>query len=165
MDQVAALFVPLVLAAMVPRFLRPYPNGLPCVNPDVYLSYPWSLQLGLLSQGGVFGPVSNVTKGELRQFVPNKPDFYGYSTPPEWRYTTFVDSMDGFNDAIKENVSSNSYLWGGFYIGEQITFAFEGLDSISSLFVQGSLHMILSNTSFGVNTESFVQPYVPDDSW
>ena len=98
MPYIAALFVPLVLAGMVTRFLLSpdYENGLPCVDPSragyssSFWTYPQSLSLAQFA----YGPPEEVTQGDLKSLLPILGQGFSYygNAGLNWNRTTSVNS-------------------------------------------------------------------------
>lgn len=184
MPYVAALFVPLVVAGLVTRFLLNVSDfGLQCQNPndlnnDYSYSVPQTIAPYRVAQGLILGPRNEITISRLQGLLPNgsfcHPYYLGgsYCGPDEsdyiaqlWATAKYATSLQDFNAQINQSVSGASE--GGFFIpaSETPVFAFlaDGYSPYAPFDLLGSLDMALTNTSVAVSYENFAQGYAPRD--
>lgn len=173
MPYVAALFVPLVVAGLVTRFLLNVSSaGLQCRDPDqtyYYQPVPQSLQPFFAIPNTLIGPPSEVTSERLYELVPNGTfcssygcSSYSYETR---RNATEVTSLSDFNAQIQNIQNSGQYRQGGFYMDPPtIAFLAQGYYGIPAASRElGTLDMALTNTSVAVSYSNFEQGYAPRD--
>lgn len=144
--------------------------GLPCPsNPNGSRGYG-SVDLSGIVPGGLFGPGKQELKDQMKRLIPHKKIYYSYpgawTEADQWNSATFVDTAHAFNEQIQSGLS-DGYYWaeGGFFLGEQPTFTYLGLDSMTSATMQGGLNMLLSNQSWETVLETFKRPRGPGDLW
>lgn len=165
MPYVASLFVPLVVAGLVTRFLLNVDSyGLVCEDPDAFQSYrsvPQSMPdyLG----GYLVGPPSQVTSDTLLPLIPCA-DFYSsecYDYQPS-SPAPEATSLDDFNQQI--NMSTTT-LDGGFYLDTSgpPVLAWQASRYPPNLFALALMDMALTNTTVAVSYESFNSGYAPRD--
>ncbi|SMR48487.1 unnamed protein product [Zymoseptoria tritici ST99CH_1E4] len=183
MPYLAAFFVPLVLAGLVPRFLRSAEaGGLQCSDPNAgstYESNPSTLLPQAFLYGTTVAPPSAVST--LERLLPRNGFCYqpsgtaGYSgvgycensdydTKP-WSEVMTATSLDAFNAAIIPQ-GQYGYSQGGFFVrgndAPLLAFA-AGYTFSASVEMLGALDMVLTNTTVGVSHASFGQKYTPQD--
>lgn len=180
MPYVAALFVPLVVAGLVTRFLLNVDiEGLQCANPNqqnIYQDVPESLTPDELSYSSiVLGPRDRVTTQTLASLIPTNefcyPEAVSCNSPAntaiQWTGSQEVNSLSDFNAKVQADDSTNSYGEGGFFVdpsGPPVLawLSDEGFN-YPPFFMLGSLDMVLSNTSVGVSYNTFEYGYAPKD--
>lgn len=191
MPYVAALFVPLVVAGLVTRFLLNVSSlGLQCQNYDAASSYPYSFPSEIdpsnVARDLIFGPQSEITKTRLQSLLPNGTfcpqassyDSSYYYTPSclsttdeteyvrsSWDSAKYATSLQDFNSRISSSVTRQEYSQGGFFIpstGAPV-FAWFAATSYAPFELLGTLDMALTNTSVAVSYENFAQGYAPRD--
>ncbi|GIZ45007.1 hypothetical protein CKM354_000819100 [Cercospora kikuchii] len=180
MPYVAALFVPLVVAGVVTRFLvNVSSSGLQCRDPNEQFSYqlvPSALTPGYISYDLIFGPPDVVTNDTLAALVPTKQFCYpgssycndGTDTSNYWDSTVSVDTLANFNQQINNGVQTQANDRGGFFIDPNgppvyAWLADSSSDSWPAWQILGVLDMALTNTSVAVSYQDFAQGYAPRD--
>jgi ABC-type multidrug transport system ATPase subunit len=179
MPYVGALFVPLVIAGLVPRFLRNVESsGLQCQDPDelAYVPRPISISPSNIIYGVTVGPPSVVDT--LERLVPSSGFCYassyggtycessGSSYAPMWNQTTTVSSLQELNASIVPQAGSYSQSQAGFFISGAsppvlaYSASYGYFNSINGL---AALDMALTDTSVAVSYTSFGGRYVPRD--
>ncbi|KAF2206856.1 hypothetical protein CERZMDRAFT_122855 [Cercospora zeae-maydis SCOH1-5] len=180
MPYLAALFVPLVVAGLVTRFLvNVSSSGLQCRDPNRPFSYetvPIALTPAYISYDLILGPPSAVTNDTLAALVPTKQFCYSGSSycndrqdPSNyWDSTIPVDTPSTFSQQINEGVQIGTNDKGGFFIDPNGPPVYAWLaDSYSGSWpawqVLGVLDMALTNTSVAFSYKNFVQGFSPRD--
>lgn len=161
MPYVAALFVPLVVAGLVTRFLLNVDSyGLTCADPNSY-SYSYYIKPQSLPpsfSGYLIGPPGGVN---LSTLVPCG-TFYSdicyndnYYPPDE------ATSLSNFNQQI--NATHDQY--GGYYIDASgpPVLAWQASEYPPNLYILGLLDMALTNTSVAISYQNFNSGYAPRD--
>ncbi|KAK4500459.1 hypothetical protein PRZ48_008648 [Zasmidium cellare] len=183
MPYVAALFVPLVVAGLVTRFLLNVSNvGLQCSDPSNQYSYsyydiPNNLAPYRVAQDLVLGPQSEITKTGLEDLLPNATFCYPGSSycgtedtdylQEIWNTAKYATSLQDFYTQINNSVSSSSYGEGGFFIPNSGAPVFAwlagGYGPYPPFDMLGTVDMALTNTSVAVSYQNFLQGYAPRD--
>ncbi|KJX98170.1 abc transporter like protein [Zymoseptoria brevis] len=180
MPYLAGLFVPLVIAGLVPRFLRNVDSsGLQCRDPDegTLEYFPNTLGPSSIVYGMTVGPPDVVD--ELERLVPTRgfchqPSYYApYSYcensdtySDSWNATSTATSLDALNAEVLPKPGGYDSQQGGFFIRENeppvlaILTSYGFYTSVTTL---GALDMALSNTTVAVSYESFGGRYTPRD--
>jgi hypothetical protein len=165
MPYVAALFVPLVVAGLVTRFLLNVESyGLVCEDPNqaynYYPMYPQSVPHYFTYY--VVGPPSALTSDELRQLVPCG-DFYSPDCGDSNTQGPVATSLDSFNEQI--NAGASGSIIGGIYIdspGPPIL-AWRGTQYPPNIWALSYLDMALTSTRVAVSFDNFATGYAPRD--
>jgi hypothetical protein len=178
MPYVGALFVPLVIAGLVPRFLRNVDiRGLQCSDPDgdtdTYTQQAVTVKPSGLTYGTIIGPPEIVS--ELESLVPTVgfcyPAYRGgaYCENSDygvfWNETTTVTSAQELYASVTPGSEAYSYS-GGFFIpddGPPVLAYTVGYSFSTAVSTLAALDMALSDTSLAVSYVSFGGRYTPKD--
>ncbi|KAF2010084.1 ATP-binding cassette sub-family A member 7 [Aaosphaeria arxii CBS 175.79] len=115
----------------------------------------------------VIGPSSAFANVDLSLFQSLLPSQFGNAqsnTSDISQYISIVETIDQFHEYIEANFSSVSP--GGFFLGEEPTFAFYSnlgyLGLYSSIFMQNAVNVLMTNTTITTNLRSFSYPWRDD---
>lgn len=161
---IAALFVPLVVAGLVTRFLLNVESyGLQCegfASNDLYQGLGVENVIPNVFSGLAFGPPSEITADELWQLVPCQEAYCRNNNRTFSSSSGHVaTSLDDFNTQVTDQL-------GGFYIDSSgpplLAFLAES-NNAEPLRVLGTLDQVLTQTSVKISYGVFSDPYTPRD--
>ncbi|KXT09611.1 hypothetical protein AC579_7646 [Pseudocercospora musae] len=181
MPYIAALFVPLVVAGLVTRFLLNVSyEGLQCQDPStqaLYDSIPISITPSDLAFNSVLGPPNRVNPQLIQRLIPSQVFCYPGSTycltsgdyTPTYNILNVTSATD-FNNQIRNSSQPNTYLPGGFWLGDGTTsdppllaWLADGYSGDNPFSLLGALDIVLQNTTMAISYNNFAQGYAPKD--
>ncbi|KAI5362419.1 putative AAA+ ATPase domain, ABC transporter, ABC transporter A [Septoria linicola] len=179
MPYVASLFVPLVVAALVIRFLLNVSSfGLQCRDPDFVnqgFLVPSTLYPQTIARSLVYGPSSAIDAQQLSDLVPTGQFCYPNSrsctgesfSASNWTEATIVNSLNDFNQRIDDSANAQRYGIGGFFLTPDtppvMAWNSDNWGPQSAWNLLAVMDMSLTNASIAVSYNTFAQGYAPRD--
>lgn len=148
-----------MLCALVTRWIihTPWPDGLPCANPDLQENVNYAEHLSL--DKFAYGPPSKVSEGYLRSLFPRGAVDWSQSVPVNFEFE--------FNLLVQKVSNSYGYGAGGFFLGDPnstFSWAFDpqGIGE-TAVFTQATIDMALMNTPIDLTYNVFTAAWKPGD--